>query len=244
MPAEPLIYSLIAFIGGLIAVPIGGSFLFIISAFLFMGLSGLEAVFLGRLIIFFTMGASSAWFFVKSKFDVLDLIWFILAQLGGMLVGAYLATQINADVFTVIVPWILLIGAIFMLFDFKIQDSGKHRLILRFLPLISFCLGVYGGLGGGGNGKIIVLLLALALGWGIQRAIVNTRLIELLANAVALAGYLYFGTQLTGYELPVIIGAVLGGLLGAHITLKSKPEWIKYGFAVLVLMSAIKVTFF
>lgn len=244
MSIDSVLFGLVAFLGGLIAIPVGGSFLFLIPGFLFLGMNGLHAVFLGRLAMVGAMGSATGYFSRSGGFDVREIGGFFIGNLIGVLGGTLIATRIDADLFTKIVPWILLVGGIFMVADIKIQKPEHQHVIRILLPLFGLILGLYAGIGGGGNGKMIVLLLVLALGWKLRQAIVNTRFIELFTNILAVVGYFIFGVSLTGFEIPVLVGAFLGGLLGAKVTLHSKPEWLKYGFLMLVLISAIKVTFF
>jgi len=239
-----LIFFIVASIGGFISVPIGGSFLFVIPAFLFLGLDGLTAVLLGRILMIASMGSASGHFFLTQKFEWKRILFFLSGNFIGYAFAAKLLNSLNADTVTKLVPWVLLIGSILLIKDVKITNQKYQKIILRLIPFFGLLLGFYAGLGGGGNGKIIVLLLTLALNWQIKKSIINTRLIELIGNIIAVTLYLYFGTKITGHEIPVILGGLIGGYLGAKVLIKSKPSWLKYAFLFLVLVSAIKVSFF
>lgn len=239
-----LIFFVIAFIGGIISVPIGGSFMFIIPAFLFLGLDGAATILLARTFMVGAMASSSGYFFFKTKFDWREVLPFLGGNLIGYILAAQVAASIDIELLTKIVPWILVIGGIVLLKKYSIKNP-RYRDAIRFsLPLIGLVLGFYGGLGGGGNGQIIALVFAFAFAWSMNRALVNTRLVELLGNILAVTMYLLAGFALTGHELPVLAAGAIGGLIGAHITLKTKPTWLKYGFLALALAGAIKVTFF
>lgn len=239
-----LIFFAVAFIGGVIAVPVGGSFMFVIPAFLFFGLDGAATLLLARMFMIASMASSSGYFFFKTKFDWRAVVPFV----SGNFVGYYIATKfivaIDIELLTKIVPWVLVFGGVILLKKYTITNPHYRKWVLLLLPLIGLLLGFYGGLGGGGNGQIIALLFAFAFAWNMNRALVNTRLVELFGNIVAVLLYLIAGFALTGHEIPVLVGGALGGLVGAHITLKSKPSWLKYSFLALALAGAIKVTFF
>lgn len=239
-----LLFFLVAFIGGIIAVPVGGSFMFVIPAFIFLGLDGVATVMLARTFMVASMATSSGYFFFKTKFDWRDVIPFALGNFAGYMLAAKFASSININVLTKIVPWVLVAGGIVLLKKYTITNPHYRKWIRRLLPFIGVCLGFYGGLGGGGNGQVIALIFAFAFAWGMNRALVNTRLVELFSNIVAVASFLTVGFALTGRELPVVVGGAFGGLIGAHITLKTKPTWLKYGFLALALAGAIKVMFF
>jgi len=239
-----LVFFGVAFIGGLIAIPIGGSFLLIIPAFLLLGLDGLQVLLLSRIVMLSTMMSASGYFFLHHKFEWRQIFYFLSGNIFGYIIAAKLVTSIDIATLTKIIPWVLLMGAVLLLKDWKIEQLHRQKLFARLLPVLGFATGFYGGMGGAGTGPAIVLLLTLALGWQIHKSIVNARVIELFGNGIVVAAYLYFGAKFTGFELPVIFGGLLGGLLGAKITLKSKPVWLKKAFLILVLISAIKITFF
>ncbi|MFH1546006.1 MAG: sulfite exporter TauE/SafE family protein [Patescibacteria group bacterium] len=234
----------IAFAGGLIAIPIGGSFLLIIPAFLLLGLNGLQVLLLSRIFATSAMVSASGYFLVSHKFEWRQIFYFLSGNLLGYILAAKIATSIDIVMLTKIIPWVLLIGAIFLLKDWKIEKLHHQKLFAKLLPIFGFATGFYGGMGGAGMGPTIVLLLALAFGWSIHKSIVNARVIELFGNLAVAGSYLYFGAKFTGFELPVIFGGLLGGFLGAKITLKSKPMWLKKAFLALVIIAAIKTTFF
>ncbi|MCF7836710.1 sulfite exporter TauE/SafE family protein [Candidatus Gracilibacteria bacterium] len=239
-----LAFFLTSLIGGIIAVPIGGSFLLVIPIFLFLGLNGLQTLLLSRIFATSAMVSASSYFFTNHKFEWKKIFYFLSGNIFGYILAAKLATSINIATLTKIIPWVLLLGAILLLKDWKIEKLHHQKIFAKLLPLLGFLTGFYGGMGGAGMGPTIVLLLALAFSWGIHKSIVNTRMIELFGNALVVAAYLYFGAKFTGFELPVILGGLLGGFIGAKITLKSKPVWLKKAFLVLVVISAIKTTFF
>jgi uncharacterized membrane protein YfcA len=239
-----LAFFLISFVGGMIAIPIGGSFLLIIPMFLLLGLNGLQTLLLSRIFATSSMVSASSYFFFHHKFEWKKILYFLSGNIVGYFLAAKLATSINITTLTKIIPWILLLGGILLLKDWKIEKLRHQKIFAKLLPLFGLLCGFYGGMGGAGMGPTIVLLLALAFSWNIHKSIVNARMIELFGNAIVVVAYLYFGAKFTNYEIPTILGGLLGGFLGAKITLKSKPTWLKKAFLILVLISAIKTTFF
>ncbi len=242
---ESLAFFAIAFCGGLVAVPVGGSFLFVVPSFLFLGLNGFETLLLSR-IFALTAAASGSSYFLKNhrtEFDWRTIAKFLAGNILGYALAAKIATSLDVGFLTKIIPFVLLGGAVFLLKDWKIEKLHHQKIFQKILPAIGFLFGLYGGLGGA-TSNMIILVLTLALNFSLHCAIVNTRLTEVIGNSVAVASYLLFGAKFTGFELPVILGAILGGLLGAHLTFKTKPTWLKKAFLILVLLAAIKTLFF
>jgi len=242
---ETFAFFLTAFIGGLIAIPIGGSFLLVVPAFLFLGLNGLQTLLLSRIFAVAATGSGSAYFISNhhEHFSYREIFRFLAGNIPGYFLAAKLATSVDIDTLTKIIPWVLLIGAVFLIKDWKVEKIHHRKIFKQLIPLLGFLLGFYAGIGGAPS-AFIILLLVLALGWKMHKSIINTRLIELVGNLIVVIAYLYFGAKFTGFELPVILGGLIGGFLGAKITLKSKPEWLKKAFLILVIASAIKTTFF
>jgi uncharacterized protein len=234
----------IALFGGIISVPIGGSFMFVIPAFLLLGFDGASTLLLARMFMMTAMTSGNGYFFFKTNFDTKKVLRFVLGNLGGYILAAQVAASLDIEILTKIVPWMLVVGGIVLLKDFSLENFKHQKILFQLLPVFGFVLGFYGGLGGGGNGPLIVLLFSFAFGWAMNRALVNTKLVELFGNTIAVISYLFTGFALTGYELPVLLGGAIGGVIGAHLTLKSKPSWLKYAFLAIALISAIWVTFF
>jgi uncharacterized membrane protein YfcA len=249
-------FALVGFIGGVVSIPVGGSFLIVIPALIFLGLDGLQAAVLARIMLIATMGSASFRFYLTEKLDWPEIGKFLIGSIFGFALAAKVLTGIDPEIVTMIVPWVLLIGSILLIKDYQVKKAATKKLIRRLLPLIALVLGFYAGMGGGGNGNLIVILLAIAFGWQIKRSIINTRAIELVANIVAVFFYYLFSfldnpdkslSELpiyTGFELIIFFSAAVGGLLGAQLTLKSKPKWIKFAFLAMVALAAIKATFF
>lgn len=242
---ESLAFFAIAFCGGLVAVPVGGTFLFIMPSFLFLGLNGLETLLLSRIFALAAATSGSSYFLKnhRTEFDWHTIAKFLAGNILGYALAARIATSLDIGFLTKIIPFVLLGGALLLLKDWKIEKLHHQKIFQKILPLIGFMFGLYGGLGGA-TSNLIILVLTLALNFSLHRAIVNTRLTEVIGNGVAVASYLFFGATFTGFELPVIAGAVLGGLLGARLTFKTKPTWLKKAFLSLVVLAAIKTLFF
>lgn len=237
-----LALSLISFIGSLIAVPVGGSALFVIPAMLLIGFDGMQTLILSRVFAIFSMAGCSIYFAFGQRFDWKQIFHLLWGNVLGYALSAKLATSLDIDTLTTIVPWVLLVGAIFLVKDFRVTKPHVQKRLYFMIPLFGFLFGVYSGIGGSGTGALSVILMVILLGWSMHKAIVNMRLAEMIASIALLIFYLMFGAELTGYEIPVVLFSFIGGLVGAKITLKSKPVWLKRALLVLVVISIIKTS--
>lgn len=242
MDFNTLILSITSFIAGILAIPVGGTFFLTVPVMLMLGLNGLEALLLSRVYAVACLGGGSAYFFIKNKYEWKKIFYFLSGNLIGFMLSAKLISSIHIDTLTKIIPWILLAGIIFLVKDFKITKPHLQKRLMSLIPFVGLLLGFYGGLGGSGTGPAIVIFLSLALGWDMHKSIVNSRLIELIGCIFIVALYLYFGATFTGYEIPVIIAAAIGGVIGAKITFNINPVWIKRALLVLVVITVIKTS--
>lgn len=236
-------FGLTAFFGGLIAVPVGGAFLLLVPVFLLLGLNGLETLLLSRLAVAGAMLSGSTYFFLQHRKELnCRLVGFFLAgNLVGYLLAAKFVTAIDIEVLTTILPWILLVGAIFLVQDFRLNFKVRAGLVKKVLPVAGLAIGFYAGIGGAPS-ALIIFLFSFLLPWSFPKVIVNTRCAELFGNLLVVGAYLAFGAALTGYEVSVFLAALMGGLLGAKLVFKSKPVWLKKAFLGLVLLTALKNT--
>ena len=242
MDFTTLILVLTSFVGGIIAIPVGGTFLLVIPVMLMLGFNGLETIVLSRIFAIASLGGGSAYFFLKNRYEWKKIFYFLSGNFLGLMLAAKLANSIDLETLTAIIPWILLAGAVLLLKDIKIKNIKNQRKLYLLFPFVGLLFGFYGGLGGSGTGPGVVILLSLALGWGMHKSIVNARLMEFIGSSFMAISLLAFGAEFTGYEIPVVIAAVLGWLLWAKITIKINPVWIKRGLLILVLISAIKTS--
>ena len=240
MDFTTLILIITAFTGGILAIPVGGSFLLVIPVMLLLGLNGLETLVLSKIFAISCLAGGSGYFLIHNHYEWKPIFYFLSGNAVGSIIAAKLANSIDIETLTIIVPWILLGGAVFLVKDFKIKNIHTQKKLYFLFPFFGLLFGIYGGLGGSGTGPGSVILLSLALGLGMYKAIVNARMLELIGSSFITILYIAFGARFIGYEIPVAVAAILGGIIGAKLTIKSNPVWLKRALLLLIIVSIVK----
>ncbi|WP_262408610.1 sulfite exporter TauE/SafE family protein [Sphingomonas sp. JC676] len=165
--------------------------------------------------------AASAWEFRDELAPVGGLDVRVLAGITfvGGLVGSVLLVITPSRAFDFIIPWLLLIGFLAMLLGRKASDWLRARVTIgpRTLMIVQSLLGIYGGYFGGGVGLMTTATYGLLAG-AHPRSLFSIRTLMLaIANLAAAIVFVAAGLVRWLFCLPMLVGAILGGWLGAKL---------------------------
>lgn len=104
--------------------------------------------------------------------------------------------------------------------------------------------GLINGLFGGGGGMIVVPMLTWLLKRESRRAHATALLIILPLSLISGLFYAIFGNLQLNVVLPVTIGVVGGGIIGAFLLSKLSSKWIIIIFAIMMAVAGGKMLFF
>lgn len=160
-----------------------------------------------------------------------------IAAAGGV-VGALVTNRLDPEQFRSIAGWILLLG-IGLLFV-------RPRRIVAPAPMTgassppaagrglrwggwaaTFLVGIYGGFIGAAVGVVILVFLPRLLGLDMVQGVAVKTLMVFAFSASASAVYLWVGLVDLGAAVPVILGYVVGGVVGAKITIAVGDAWVR-----------------
>ena len=111
--------------------------------------------------------------------------------------------------------------------------------------IIAGCLaGLINGLFGGGGGMIIVPMLTGLLKCPPKKAHATAILIILPLSIVSGLFYLSFGVMNIGVAIPVGIGVIIGGGVGALLLSKISNKWIVIVFSIIMAVAGAKMLLF
>ncbi|MCI2105324.1 MAG: TSUP family transporter [Intestinimonas sp.] len=104
--------------------------------------------------------------------------------------------------------------------------------------------GLVNGFFGGGGGMLLVPLLARWCGLGQRRAFATSVAVIFPLCMLSAALYLYrVGLDLM-IALPYLAGGLAGGFLGGRLFDKLDVNWLRRGFALLILYGGFRSLFF
>jgi uncharacterized membrane protein YfcA len=109
--------------------------------------------------------------------------------------------------------------------------------------VLTFILGVYGGLFSGGYVTILTAVLVAFFGMTMSQSVAATKLINVVSSSIATAVFMWQG--LVDYRLGIILGVTMfvGAYVGAHFATKLSDVWLKRIFLITVLLLAIKTLY-
>jgi uncharacterized protein len=236
---------LAGFIGGaLIAVAGGGTFI-TFPALVFAGVPALSAN-ASSAVALFPGNLTSAWAYRREIFGISDIDVRLFAGLSlvGSLVGAILLLETPTSIFSGLVPWLMLFATIaFAVGNFTHLEKLKHlRLGRRASIAAMFLMAVYGGYFGAGLGFMMLATLTL-LGMRDIHAMNGLKLVLAgLMSLISVLTYTIAGIVYWGATVPVLVGGLAGGYLGARAARHLNPQLLK-GFIV-ALGVALTIFFF
>ena len=153
--------------------------------------------------------------------------------------GAYLLLHTPAQTFLKVLPWLMLGATLLFMFGGKLARSSEglaHDISTSSLVIASIfelIVSVYGGYFGGGVGILNLAMLA-AIGMTDIHAM-NALKVVLggIINGVAVVTFILKGAVVWKAGTVMILGALVGGYLGAHYAQKLPPNWIR-AFVIIV----------
>ena len=135
------------------------------------------------------------------------------------LIGSLLLVVTPTETFDVIIPWLLLFAFVVMAFGKGAADWLHARVAIgrRTLLVTQALLGVYGGYFGGGVGLITTALYGLLANIRPRELFAIRTLMLAVANLAAAGVFVAFGLVSWSACLPMLVGAIAGGWLGARV---------------------------
>ncbi|MCE9555047.1 MAG: sulfite exporter TauE/SafE family protein [Planctomycetes bacterium] len=180
---------------------------------------------------------AGAWGYRRQVADMRRWLLLLAAPsvLGGA-IGALLVTRLHPDTFKHLVPWLLLTAALLFLKEslwprsHEIRSRDEKLSLRATLGLIGvqFLVSVYGGYFGAGIGILMLASLgAMRLG-DIYRINALKNLLACGINGISAAVFIMDGKVAWRFALPMAISAIIGGYLGARLSLKVPPRYVRW----------------
>jgi len=162
----------------------------------------------------------------------------------GGLAGSVLLVLTPSRAFDFIIPWLLLLGFLAMLLGQPASEWLHRRMTIGPPMLIAAqsLLGIYGGYFGGGVGLMMTAAYGLLAGVHPRAMFAVRTLMLAIANFAAAMVFITVGLVRWTACLPMLVGSVIGGWLGAKLGKKLPPAWVR-GWTLLVT-AATTIVFF
>ena len=174
---------------------------------------------------------TSAWAYRKGLAPIagLSVRWLAAITFAGGLGGSLLLVATPTHVFDVIIPWLLLFATIALAFG-KRASAALHRRVsigVKTLVVCQALLGIYGGYFGGGVGLMMTATWGLLAGAEPHHLAAPRTLMLATANAAATIIFVVAGMVRWPLAVPMLLGAIVGGYLGARLGRVLSPAIIR-----------------
>lgn len=244
MDIYPLIATfIVGIIASIIGAMVGSAGLISIPFLIFIGLPPQVAIVTHK---WGAIGLKIGSFVKYYKTNHIKWIYFLPLSILGF-VAAFIGTRIlliiDKEMLSYIVAMLLLliVPLIFIKKDLGIinqETSSTKKYIGYFL---FFLAQIFGAFFGGGAATFVMYILISFFGLNIIDANATATLPALIMNLTAVIILALNGIFDLEFGIAIFAGMMVGGWIGAHIAILKGSAWVKGLFAVIVILSALKL---
>jgi len=239
-----LIVCPLALLAGFIDSVAGGGGLISLPAYILTGLPVVFASGTNKLSASFGTAVATFRYFKARRVALKIGLAAVLGALPGSHLGSTLLQMIPESIMRIIVITAIPLVAVIVL---RKRDSlaAAKRIADRLVVPVSFAIGLvigfYDGLVGPGTGTFLILLFTMVMGMEAVTASGTAKLVNLASNIAALVTLLLDGKVLFLLGLPAAICSMVGGYLGAGMTIKRGSGFIRKMLVVVLCLLLAKM---
>ena len=228
---------------GFINTLAGGGSAISLAVLMMMGLSPAMANGTNRIAILLQNIVAIGSFKKQNVLDSRKSLLLSIPAVMGSLVGAWLAVDIDKDIFKNAIGIILLIMLFFMFFKPKHWTEENEKLINKALTwkqyLLFFAIGIYGGFIQVGVGYFLLASLVLGTGYELVKANAAKVLIVGMYMAFSIIVYIYHDlvNYIMGFTLA--IGTMLGALLASRMAVKKGASFVRWVMVFIIVFTSL-----
>ena len=235
----------VAFVAAFIDAIAGGGGLITIPALLMTGMPPAMALGTNKLQACGGVFSASVYFLRKKAVD-LKTFWPILLLIFiGSILGALLVQQLDPSFIKKLLPFLILAIGLYFLFTPKLGEQDRQSRISYgvFACALGLPLGFYDGFFGPGTGSLMNLACILFLGFSLTKATAHAKVMNFASNLSALIMFLIGGHIAWQVGIVMMVGAMLGGNLGAKMVMSRGKQLIRPMVVVMSFLMTIKMSY-
>ena len=234
----------LGFVAGVLGSIIGlGGGIIVVPVLTFFGFSPTLSASSSLFAAFSNASASTISYARQKRIDYSIGLKLGLICIPGTILGAIISSDISPSQFKILFAAILVISGIYIFLKRKITSSKKNTSTPLMLLVItaSFFAGIISSLFGIGGGIVFVPLMVIALSVSMRQAAPTSQFILLFASFSGLVVHSFLGHAEFDLALFLAIGAFVGGLVGARLSIGIEEKWLKTLVFVVMIIAAIKM---
>jgi uncharacterized protein len=241
-----ILLIILVFITSAVGVVTGSNSLIIVPAMFQFGIDPKVAVATNMFGLTFMAVGASIPFLRQKTVSVKRLSPFIFLTLIGSTLGAILVGSLSSVTIPVIVSIAMIAVTIFTLVRRDAGVNKNEKVSSKSLTLayvLTFLLGIYGGLYSGGYVTMLTAAYVAFLGMTFTESVAATKIINVFSSLVATIIFMWQG--LVDYKIGLIFAVVMfiAAYAGAKTVTKLNDLWLRRIFLTTVLLLAIKTIF-
>lgn len=232
---------------GIVNTLAGGGSVISLSLLMFFGLDANVANGTNRIAIVFQTAAGIKKFSDSKKLDLPKGWQFAVPALIGSLAGAWIATDINKQLFEYLLLTVMVLMVVLMFInpdqwlEGNLSRQGRQS---RWLTgAIYLAIGFYGGFVQVGIGYFLLAALVLQSGYDLVRANALKVFITFLYAPFALLIFVWHNQVDWVFGLVLAAGTFAGGWIGARMAVKKGAAFIRWVIVAIVALTVIKTIF-
>lgn len=191
--------------------------------------------------------AFSAWRFSRQIPFIRTII--VPALLSAFLfsfLGAYTVSIVSNDVLKPLFMVLMFCVFIFTIRNktFGLVNHDPNVEIPLWKPLIiGSALGFYDGFFGPGTGSFLIIGFVGLMGMTFVQGSAHAKIINLTTNLAAILLFMFKGTFLLEYAVPMILFNVLGAVVGVRLALLKGNEFVRGLLRIIVFLTILKLAY-
>ncbi|MCF1427198.1 MAG: TSUP family transporter [Shewanella sp.] len=218
-----------AAVAGFIDAIAGGGGLLTIPALMWAGLPPATALGTNKLQASGGSFFASLYFIRKGMVKLSDLKLPLACAFSGAALGTIVVQQIDTSVLEVLLPFLILGIAAYIMFSPKVTDDDKNRVLTptAFSFTAALGVGIYDGFFGPGTGSFFALAFVMLAGFGLAKATAHAKLLNFSANISSLLFFALGGKVIWTLGLLMLLGQALGATAGSRMVVTKGSKIIK-----------------
>jgi uncharacterized protein len=241
-PGQIALLVAVALIAGVVDAIAGGGGLVTVPVLLAVGLPPHVALATNKGQSVFGSGAALVRFARAGLIPWSRARWTFPLGFVGALAGAAAVLQVDPAVLRPVVLVLLVLAGAFVVL--ARPPEGERTVTPRALALaagLALGIGFYDGFFGPGTGTFLVVGLAGVLALPLRQASAEAKVVNFGSNLAAMLVFASRGTVLWRVALPMAVAQLLGGWIGAHLTVRGSDRRVRWVVVAVVLGLVVKL---
>jgi uncharacterized membrane protein YfcA len=159
--------------------------------------------------------------------------------------GTFVMELIRSEVFKPILLLVIIILAVYTFIkknlgtEHEVKFHGKKFLVV--CGMIGAVIGFYNGFIGPGTGSLLVFAFVSVAGMNFLHASSASKIINAIADAASLTGFLMNGAVLFKITLPMMVCNMPGGYIGSKTAVLKGNTFIRYVFLLVISLLILRL---